>query len=257
MPEPVQHAVSRVKGDMNELMDERDYRKVAPESDGPVGLASERAAAERFGADAVPLRSAAERDAESEKEERWRIVAAGSRRRSAFRRRRRFVLGLAIIGLVVLAVVRVTSGNTHAAQDPVQGTVAPSAGRTQSSENPAPLADAHAASRKRAPPRPARRRRRDARHRQRRSRSPDHQSQAHHPAPPHPTNEVASEPAPEPEAPPSYEPTPASEPAPEPEAAPPPESEPRAPPSTPEPTSSPENKTTERSQVEAQFGFEK
>jgi hypothetical protein len=211
-----------------------------------------------FGADAVPLRRASERNAEIEGQERLRMVAHGSRRRSPRRRLARLgVLGGLLVGLVVLAVVHIGGGTPPAPSGGVQDRLRTDAGDSR----PAPVlgvADPgkpkrtararwhHPATvdRRRAAHRD--RKKHAVRHRRVRDRPTAPESAQASPTPPEP--EVAPAPEPEVTSAPEPEPVPTAEPevtsAPEVKAA-------------PEPTSSQEGKTTERSQVEAQFGFQK
>jgi hypothetical protein len=233
---------------MSELMEALDELHVGADTDGPVTPAPGRPGAVRFGADAVPLRSTSERDAEVEQEERRRLVAARSRRRSPLRRHRRLlVLGAVVIGLVVPVVVQITNGGNDAAPQRIESKATASASRNQSFRPSPP--GARAGSGKRAPSRRAGRQRHGAGRQRRQGRPPNRHGQAHYGVPPNTSQEVAAEPEPVPE--------PEAAPAPEPEATPAPRPESAPSTAAPEPTSSPEGKTTEQSQVEAQFGFEK
>jgi hypothetical protein len=236
---------------MNELMEAPEELRVGADSNGPVTPAPDRPGNERFGADAVPLRPASERDAEVEREERSRLVAAGSRRRSPLRRRGRLLaLGVVVVGVVVPAVTQISRGSSGTAPGHLESTAAASVSRTRSLRPP--LADAHAVSGRRGASARAERHRHVGGRRRRPHRLPHRQGQAHHQAPPNTAGAAAAEPVPEPEVAPAPEP----EQAPEPEPV--PEPEPAPPTPTAESTSSPESNTaSERSQVEAQFGFEK
>lgn len=245
---PVQSDGSRVNDRMNET-EVRDELHGALAVEGPLIPASGRPGAERFGADAVPLRPTAERDAEVEREERRRLVAAGSRRRSRPRRGRRLALGVALLGLVVLAVAQISKGGDDSASGHVDRTAAVSGSRNPSPRPPfaGPYAGEHRAARSRR----AERHRSGARPEHRQSRPPNRRGQVHHRVQTGTSETIAAEPAPEADVPAVPEP----EPEPRTTLAPEPESTPSTP--APEPTSSPQGKTTEQSQVEAQFGFEK
>jgi hypothetical protein len=242
-PAPVQARPSRVNCDMTELADASAEQKVGEAIADP--LASiERRRVEHFGADAVPLRPAAERDADLEREER-RVATEAKGKSSLHRHRGVLALAVPIIGFVVLALVQLISANGRSAPRRVDGaaSIAESA-RSSRTTSPRPsLAPARPVSVPgKSPSGDDRSRRPSPQERQQHSaRRPRGEQRPHRST----SRSAANAAPPELEAEP--ESSPQSEPAP-PESAP-------APPA-PEPTSSAGHQTAGRSEVETQFGFE-
>lgn len=260
---PVQPEASRVKGGMNQLIEASDGRSTREDAPASVDTrAPERPGVERFGADAVPLRPTAERDAAAEREERLGLVAAGSRRRSSLRSRRRLLaLAVVVIGFVVLAVAQITGGGETKRIQKAAASSNAKAGSLTRSAGPS-LAVAHADSAKRARSGRAEVQRRFAGQTARRrshprdagfSRRP--QRDRKNPAENRPRNSRAAGASAPPD---EVEPAPESAPAPAPTTAPPPEPAPSPEPEmTPATTPPPESPPAEQNAVRAQFGFER
>lgn len=206
-----------------------------------------------FGAEAIPLRPAAERSAAREREERLRLVTGGRRRLPLPRPRRAAGLALLVVALVASGLVIL--GRDGGATSP-QG-AAPALPRPEHGSRAALPRHPRAAAVARPAPKPRRLVVRGTRPRH--HPGPAHRRRVRHrrePAPARSTPAAAAASVPEaPAAPPSPPPeaTPPSEPAPE--AAPTPEQAAAAP--APKPTSTPQDPPPESSQVEQQFGFER
>jgi len=221
---------------------------------------------EQFGADAVPLRPAAERNAEAESDERLRMISARPRWRSPLRRRRGSVVIVVAVGLIGLAAVTLWGPGAGGQRSSVAAKGAhpliPARPELQRrhlavgdavSVASAPISQAGRLERGR----PARARR----HLRRANREKDGRTGRAVRA------GDTGVPAPEPEAVPEPEsvptesaPEPVSEPPPAPAPAPPdpgPPSTAPAPAPDPEPSpSAPSVRATEQRQVESEFGFE-
>jgi hypothetical protein len=225
-------------------MDAHGERRVGEGSSGSIA-SLEQSCVEHFGADAVPLRPAAERRTELETEERLRLAAAGLSGKSALRGHRRVLaFAVPVLGFIVLAPVQLIGGSGRSSAGRMEGpatiSASPHPGRTKGHRSS--LAPAHPV-RVRGGDRSGRdrvRRPSPRKHQQGRSGS-DPQSRQTSP------NHAAGPP------PPEFEPEP--EPSPEPEPAP-LESEAPPPEPMPEPTSSADHQASGRSEVETQFGFE-